>query len=393
TAATETTPTLGNCYLCPSGMTRDTNTGICKCSTNNIYDRSGKKCVSCTDTTAVLSTEKATEASCPQKRYYANDAKAYTCSVTTQNPATTKNNCLFCGTNVRFWKSSNSYCYHCLDTDEVSDTTKAECEICTNRYWVETNETTHVGKCYACPSGMIRDTNTGICKCNSNYIYNRDTKTCVACTTTSAFASTELSTEKSCPAKRFYANNADSYICTDASNHPVTTKANCMFCGANNVRFWKSNDGDCYSCNYVGDGYTGSTTQTECHTCSNRYWKSNNNCFYCSHTSARDGIEQEECNRCTNRFWKSNKTCYHCDRSDSASGISQEECNRCTNRFWKSNEYCYNCSASSVKEVTKAECIRCSNRYWTVTDATKGLGTCTKCASGTTPTADRTSCQ
>ena len=62
-------------------------------------------------------------------------------------------------------------------------------------------------------------------------------------------------------------------------------------------------------------------------------------------------------------------------------------------RFGKSNEYCYNCSASSVKEVTKAECIRCSNRYWTVTDATKGLGTCTKCASGTTPTADRTSCQ
>ncbi|MBQ6853839.1 MAG: hypothetical protein IJO11_00170, partial [Alphaproteobacteria bacterium] len=417
-AATATTPTLGNCYLCPTGMTRDTNTGICKCNTNYIYNRDSKTCVSCTETTSgVLSTEKATEASCPQTRYYANDAKAYSCSVTTQNPETTKNNCLFCGTNVRFWKSKNNYCYHCLDTDEVADTTKAECEVCTNRYWVD-------GKCYPCPSGMTRDTNTGICKCNTNYIYDRDSKTCVACSTTDHFASTELSTEKSCPAKRFYADNADSYVCTDATNHPVTTQANCLFCGSKNVRYWRSNDGDCFSCNFVGDGYTSNTTQAECHTCANRYWKSNNNCFYCEHTDYRESVEKEECNRCTNRFWKSNKTCFHCgrsdatsditqlecnrcthrfwksngycyncDRTDSASDITQVECNRCTNRFWKSNGNCYNCSASSVKEVTKAECIRCSNRYWTVTDTTNGLGTCTKCTSGKTPNADKTACE
>ena len=146
------------------------------------------------------------------------------------------------------------------------------------------------------------------------------------------------------------------------TNRIFYIQANCLFCGSKNVRYWRSNDGGCFSCNFVGDGYTSNTTQAECHTSSNRYWKSNNNCFYCSHTCAREGIEQEECNRCTNRFWKS-------------------------------NEYCYNCSASSVKEVTKAECIRCSNRYWTVTDATKGLGTCTKCASGKTPNADKTACE
>ncbi|MBQ3117202.1 MAG: hypothetical protein IJC11_02630, partial [Alphaproteobacteria bacterium] len=354
---TDTTEHVGDCYLCPTGMTRDTNTGICKCSTNYIYNRGTKTCVSCTETTSgILSTEKATEASCPQTRYYANDAKAYSCSVTTQNPETTKNNCLFCGTNVRFWKSKNNYCYHCLDTDEVADTTKAECEVCTNRYWVD-------GKCYPCPSGMTRDTNTGICKCNTNYIYDRDLKTCVACSTTDHFASTELSTEKSCPAKRFYADNADSYVCTDATNHPVTTQANCLFCGSKNVRYWRSNDGDCFSCNFVGDGYTSNTTQAECHTCANRYWKSN-------------------------------KTCFHCSRSDATSDITQSECNRCTHRFWKSNGYCYNCDRTdSASDITQAECIRCSNRYWTVTDATKGLGTCTKCASGKTPNADKTACE
>ena len=162
TVATENTVALGDCYVCPTGMTRDEKTGVCACGENELYDRYNKKCVSCPDTTSgVLSTEQASETSCPMIRYYSNDTYSYSCSVATQNPTTTKENCLFCGKDVRFWKGKNLYCYNCLDTDEVTETERSECEVCSKRYWAETTAATEtveaLGTCYPCPTGMSRD--------------------------------------------------------------------------------------------------------------------------------------------------------------------------------------------------------------------------------------------
>ncbi|MBQ6854154.1 MAG: hypothetical protein IJO11_01775, partial [Alphaproteobacteria bacterium] len=431
--ATENTVALGDCYVCPTGMTRDEKTGVCACGENELYDRYNKKCVSCPDTTSgVLSTEQASETSCPMIRYYSNDTYSYSCSVATQNPTTTKENCLFCGKDVRFWKGKNLYCYNCLDTDEVTETERSECEVCSKRYWAETTAATEtveaLGTCYPCPTGMSRDSKSGICGCDKGKIYSRTSKSCVSCMENSNFLSTEQSTEILCPDIRYYSTNGNSYLCSRTDQYPETTKENCAFCGEG-IRFWREYYKTCWNCDYTSE--VSYVKETDCEVCPKRYWVEHDvtnhygYCYLCPTGMVRDkktGLctcaEDEvydygnnKCVSCTEnanfkstekgtetscpaiRYYSTNGYSYLCSRTDQYNiPTTKENCEFCGKnvRFWRdSDDYCIHCDRTDKWDnTTESQCERCTERYWietkAATETSDALGACYHCPTGMT---------
>ncbi|MBQ6854381.1 MAG: hypothetical protein IJO11_02935, partial [Alphaproteobacteria bacterium] len=364
TAATETTEAQGTCYMCPVGMERDEKTGICVCEEGLVFSRSTNKCVPCDQAGEFLSTEQSTETSCSGERYYATNGYSYICTRIDQAPATTKENCAFCGEkDGRFWREYYKTCWDCDDNETVSWTKEADCEVCSNRYWVEHDATNHYGYCYLCPNGTKRDEKTGICVCEEGTIYNRSTNTCVPCEQTDRFVSTAESSSNSCAGIRYYANDTYSYLCS-ATTYAATTRENCVVCGEKNVRFWQSGNNNCVSCNH---SYTNTTTQEECHMCDNRYWRTDNHCFNCDTVDGYNVITKEECNRCNNRFFRSyDGYCTHCDHSDRWGYTTEAECFVCPNRYWVEHDttnhlgYCYKCPAGMTRDSVSGSCI-CEN--------------------------------
>ncbi len=251
----------------------------------------------------------------------------------------------------RFWKDNN-YCYHCSISGVQSGIMQNECERCSNRYWLETNAETHIGSCTLCPDGLTRDNATGLCVCDEGLVFNLGTKKCVSCTeTTGNFSSTELSTEQSCPATRFYANDEKSYLCSGTGTYPVTTEENCMVCGDDVNRFWKSKNGYCISCNY--STAVAETTKEECLTCVNRYWTETNattgigKCTKCAvgQVVNADGTACVSCAEAdsTKPVWNGT-ACVSCAEADSTKPVwNGTACEACpTDKPTWSGTECYN---------------------------------------------------
>ncbi|MBQ6854540.1 MAG: hypothetical protein IJO11_03760, partial [Alphaproteobacteria bacterium] len=112
----DSTNKYGYCYKCPDGMTRDSATGICKCPSGQIFSRNENKCVACTQSGELLSTQKSNDASCGGKRYYATNQYSYLCTRTDQVPATSQTECFSCTSAKRLWRSADKGCIACNDT-------------------------------------------------------------------------------------------------------------------------------------------------------------------------------------------------------------------------------------------------------------------------------------
>ncbi|MBO7483562.1 MAG: hypothetical protein J6T55_00340 [Alphaproteobacteria bacterium] len=166
-------------------------------------------------------------------------------------------------------------CVSCSYESGVSNTSKDECDKCSNREMITDN-----GKNYCALTTAA---------CNALY------------STTGGFRN----------------NNGTCYSCSDSSGILVSETA-CSQCATSSTPRFRDNYGNCYSCSYSFSAP--SASKDECDKCSNREMVGNR----CALTTAA-------CNALystTGGFRNNNDTCYSCSDSYDIS-TSKDECDKC----------------------------------------------------------------
>ena len=310
-------------------------------------------------------------------------------------------------------------CYNCeLSNGTLQITTKEECDACDNdRYWVETNATTHQGNCYVCHATTV-STEDGLgCECTSETPiarYNVNSEGCVDCKTLTN-GTRVMSNEEChrCSRDLWYAGKSsqtatDSYCrpCDSGNNYYYSDRDECKTCSHT---LWRSSDQYCFDCDYTG--YIINLTEPEKKECRNRLTEKNTYSYPCTYGSNLT-TTHEECLRCDNRYWTANTSndgygvckvctngsainngtscgcvgsdevttsadkCLTCDKlTEGTIGKTAEQCHKCSGWFATTENKCYKCDTQYVYNTTSDECHSCSAHLWRSSD-----GTCYACS-------------
>ena len=375
----------GTCYLCPNGAKANEDGLSCGCSAEEVKLSDGR-CFSCSQLSNGISVD--------TNDVEASIAKCHACDyVYLQN----YKKCYNCDTNI----------------GTLSTTTKEECDSCeTNRYWKETNTTTHMGDCYVCPAGTIGDDTGYNCICDREHpiaLVNTNSNGCIDCASLSNGKQVASDAEcHKCGDNLWYAgkeSKTDTIYhkcrpCVMGNDYYYANKEECETC---NNTFYRSSDNICFDCSYTG--YVPTITPEECHRCANRLIEKNTYCYPC--TAGTLTTTHEECLRCSNRYWTANTSndgygsCYLCPNgsainngtacgctksnevtttagkcilcSDLTEGTAVSEsaqCHKCSGWITTTDNKCYKCDSQYVYNVSQTECNRCSNHLWRSADQT-----------------------
>ena len=374
----------GSCKVCPSGAKATADGLSCECSDDQVKLSDGK-CYSC-------------------------DQMSNGISVNTDNVEISQQRCLACN---YVYLGYNNKCYDCFSDSTISYTTKEECDSCeADRYWVETNATTHLGNCLNCPTGTTTDGTGYNCKCdmdNPIALNSTNTNGCISCEalTDGKRVASEEDCHR-CEAGLWYAvvnsiTNPTEIRCRECesgNNYYTSTKKECESC---DNTFWRSNDSKCFNCSF--SSYITKTTPQECHACGNRLVAKNTYCYPCTAGSLTTTLA--ECKRCPNRYWTANTsgdgygTCKVCPsgsaiNNGTACGCTKStevatadgkcvlcsaltegtavedssQCRKCSGWIPSKENKCYKCDSQYIFNVSKLECSRCGNHLWRSSDST-----------------------
>ena len=413
----------GNMYsrLCTYASSLTTTHEECLRCDNRYWTPSGKNdgwgtCEVCP--AGAMATADGLTCGCKEDRIMDDDGKCFTCDTIVNgdviDPSTQKQ-CIACGFT---YKSKNKTCMDCAITP-IKEVTKAECDAChADKYWVETNTTTHVGNCIDCPASSYGTEDGLSCECDiDNPIekYNIVENGCVSCKTLESGMQVASDEEcHKCDRGLWYSAHSSKggtdsfcYSC-ESENVEFADKDECNSCGN---RFWRPYDTSCFDCNqsnyirlYDGD----------VNTCSNRLtYKSSGNMYsrLCTYASSLT-TTHEECLRCDNRYWTpsgkndgwgtckvcangfaiNNGTACGCIGSDEVTtsadkcvtcanltegtiGKTPEQCHKCRGWFATKENKCYKCDTQYVYNTSQSECHSCSAHLWRSSD-----GTCYACS-------------
>ncbi len=416
-----------NCNICTNGSDMTTSFEECRRCPNRywIENASGDGygiCRNCPNGATVNADGRS--CSCQAEEVMLSDGRCFACTqlingiaVDTNNLEASINKCHACN---YVYLSTYKRCYNCsTSVGALSNTTKEECDSCeTNRYWTETNATTHLGTCAACPAGTEGDDTGYNCICDTTHpvaLVNTNTNGCTDCESlTNGRQVANAEACHKCGASKWYAsvNNITTPTayycrpCASGNNYYLTQKEECQSC-SNTV--WRSSDKYCFDCAY--NGWLPGMTTEECHSCDNRLVESNTNCNIC--TNPNNMITSHaECLRCPNRYWIANTsgdgfgTCKKCASGSATNngiacgctksnevatadgkcilcstlteGIQVNEasqCHKCSGWLTTIDTKCYKCDSQYVYNVSQFECNRCGNHLWRSAD-----NTCYQCS-------------
>ena len=415
----------GNMYsrLCTYSSSLTTTQDECMRCNNRYWTPSGKDdgwgtCKVCP--AGALATSDGLSCGCKENEIMDDGGKCFTCDTIVSGDVidpSTQNQCIACNFTYRTYDKK---CLKCDTTDTLTYMLKEECDAChADKYWVETNATTHVGKCINCPTSTYGTEDGLSCECNiDNPIEKYDVVTngCTNCedlTTGTKVASNEECHK--CSRGLWYAAHSaktatDSLCrpCESGDNYYYADKDECNSCGN---RFWRPYDTYCFDCNYSSyiTLYDG-----DVNTCSNRLtFKSSGNMYsrLCTYSSSLT-TTHEECLRCDNRYWTpsgkndgwgtckvctngsaidnglscgctasdevttSAGKCLTCDKlTEGTIATEAEQCHKCSGWFATTENKCYKCDTQYVYNTTSDECHSCSAHLWRSSD-----GTCYACS-------------
>ena len=380
---------FGTCRSCPAGAKVLEDGLTCGCKTDEVI-LSDNRCFTCEQLSNGIYVN------------YSTDEIAKRCNA--------------CGyTYLDYYKR----CYNCdLSNGTLQITTKEECDACDNdRYWVETNATTHQGNCYVCHATTVASEDGLGCECTTDAPiarYNVNSDGCLACNALTN-GTRVMSNEEchKCSRDLWYAGKSsqtatDSYCrpCNSGNNYYYSNRDECKTC-SNTV--WRSSDQICFDCDYTS--YLTNLTEAEKKECRNRLTEKNTYSYPCTYGSNLT-TTHAECLRCDNRYWTANTSndgygvckvctngsavnngtscgcigsdevttsadkCLTCDKlTEGTIGKTAEQCHKCSGWFATTENKCYKCDTQYVYNTSKSECHSCSAHLWRSSD-----GTCYTCS-------------
>ncbi len=275
-----------------------------------------------------------------------------------------------CDSDCDGFRSNNGTCYSCSYFDGVGNTSKDECDKCSNREMISYLYYSVKNNLYT----EMTATACGLKKCPEGTV--RMSSSCLSCEKTLRvlFKTKPTSSDiEACNTCGGWIDSNPSYPeCNPCSekNYKVSTKEQCDLC-TNRI---------------YHHGYCALLPSTSCD--GNDKFRAflNGNCVSCS-TSDAPLATVDECDKCSNtsypRLTGSDGKCYSCSESYARS-VTKDECDKCSNRevvgnycvltsascnafypeggFRTNSGLCYSCSDAAAPSTSKNECDKCGTQ-------------------------------
>ncbi len=377
-------------------------------------------CYSCSNTANIAKSNSITsddfiaeiDQYCKGKRFVGSDKKtSYSCDTNTQvqifSPGSSNTQleelCLACGNRSVDETTGKCVKMSCDSSSKevYKNVSKESCHECLGRFWVETNNKTHLGTCYPCTSDYTQAPNTTLEECSrcgtERYFATPNAQglgQCFSCSVKTAGKVGDDKTRqdmcKACMGGNYRTisstNTCQLFDCDTSSYYSNYTKEQChSVCGQTESSpsyFWEAASGkevksNCWPCQYKKEQHVRVTSAEECYRCNtgtqsdntNHFYSTNGYCYQCFSTKTPKVSGEEHCNeQCPNRFMDASGNCviFNCSDKTITPKTTETLCHSCEGenaRFLNDAKQCVSCDTEK-NSISNAltETQRCSGK-------------------------------